>query len=68
VHALDTELRARDLRSRVHIEVDGGLNEVNVHEAAKQGANAIVAGSSIFGSKDPAATIQHMRTAVNAHF
>lgn len=43
------------------IEVDGGINEQNVGDAVKAGAEAIVAGSAIFGSPDPKATILRMR-------
>ena len=43
------------------IEIDGGITESNVSEAKKAGAEAIVAGSAIFGSNDPARTIANMR-------
>ena len=47
------------------IEVDGGLSEKTVDQAAEAGANVIVAGSAVFGSQDPAAVIQALRTAVD---
>lgn len=43
------------------IEVDGGITEQNVSAVKKAGAEAIVAGSAIFGSPDPKATISRMR-------
>lgn len=43
------------------IEVDGGITEQNVSAAKEAGAEAIVAGSAVFGSPDPAATIAKMR-------
>jgi ribulose-phosphate 3-epimerase len=45
----------------IHLEVDGGVKVENAAEVARAGANAIVAGSAIFGSKDYAATIAAMR-------
>jgi ribulose-phosphate 3-epimerase len=46
------------------IEVDGGLSEKTVDQAAEAGANVIVAGSAIFGAKDPAEVIRTLREAV----
>ncbi|MBN2452837.1 MAG: ribulose-phosphate 3-epimerase [Candidatus Omnitrophica bacterium] len=43
------------------IQVDGGLNDSTVAEAVKAGANVIVAGSSVFGTKDYARAIQQLR-------
>lgn len=52
-----------DLRKifRKDIEVDGGINEVNAAEAVKQGANILVAGTSVFGSADYAQAIKKLR-------
>lgn len=46
------------------IEVDGGLSEKTVDQAADAGANVIVAGSAVFGAKDPADVIRKLREAV----
>jgi len=46
------------------IEVDGGLSEKTVDQAAEAGANVIVAGSAVFGAKDPAEVIRKLREAV----
>jgi ribulose-phosphate 3-epimerase len=43
------------------IEVDGGQNAENAGLAVAAGANAIVAGSAIFGAKDYAAAIARIR-------
>lgn len=43
------------------IEVDGGQNDQNAGLAVEAGANAIVAGSAIFGSHDYAAAIAGIR-------
>jgi ribulose-phosphate 3-epimerase len=45
------------------IEVDGGQNCESAGQAIEAGANAIVAGSAIFGSPDYAAAIAAIRTA-----
>ena len=45
------------------IEVDGGQNCENAGQAIEAGANAIVAGSAIFGSPDYAAAIAAIRMA-----
>ena len=46
------------------IEVDGGLSENTIDQAAEAGANVIVAGSAVFGAKDPGAVIKNLREAV----
>ncbi len=43
------------------LEVDGGVGEKNLRAIAGAGASVLVMGSSIFGSADPAATIERMR-------
>lgn len=45
----------------VEIEVDGGVGEKNAPKLVGSGANILVAGSAIFGSADPAATVAAMR-------
>lgn len=50
----------------LYIEVDGGLGEGTIDQAAEAGANVIVAGSAVFGAKDPAAVVQALRKAVDA--
>lgn len=43
------------------IQVDGGINEKNAGLTVESGANVLVAGSAIFGSADPKATIASLR-------
>jgi ribulose-phosphate 3-epimerase len=50
-------------RSSAHLEVDGGVNLSNVASVVQAGANVLVAGSAIFGSKNIPETIRQMRTA-----
>jgi len=45
----------------VLIEVDGGINESTIAEVAAAGADVLVAGSAIFGSKDYRKTIERLR-------
>ncbi|THZ82299.1 ribulose-phosphate 3-epimerase [Aureobasidium pullulans] len=48
----------------LNIEVDGGLSEKTIDVAADAGANVIVAGSAVFGAKDPSEVIAKLREAV----
>jgi ribulose-phosphate 3-epimerase len=48
----------------LNIEVDGGLAEGTIDLAADAGANVIVAGSAVFGAKDPGHVIAKLREAV----
>ncbi len=45
----------------VEIEVDGGVTVDNVADVTAAGANVIVSGSGVYGTKDVAATIAEMR-------
>ena len=59
--------KVRALREKypsLNIEVDGGLSESTVDQAAEAGANVIVAGSAVFGAKDPADVISKLRGAI----
>ncbi|RKP26984.1 Ribulose-phosphate 3-epimerase-like protein [Syncephalis pseudoplumigaleata] len=58
------------LRARypsLDIQVDGGLDLETIEQAARAGANVIVAGSSIFGADDPKHVIDGLRQCVLAH-
>lgn len=57
------ELRAS--WAHLDIQVDGGIGPSNIAQVADAGANVIVAGSSIFGSNDPASVIKLMRETVD---
>lgn len=54
----------RDRYPELNIEVDGGLGPATIDQAAEAGANVIVAGSAVFGAKDPAEVIRALRDAV----
>jgi len=43
------------------IQVDGGVNDMNVAEVIEKGANIIVAGTSVFGKKDYAEAIRKLK-------
>lgn len=60
------EARARIKASgrAIHLAIDGGVKVDNAAEIARAGADAFVAGSAIFGSKDYAATIRSMRAQI----
>ena len=45
----------------IDLEVDGGIKASNVEDIKEAGANIIVAGSAIFGSKDYKKTIKQLR-------
>jgi ribulose-phosphate 3-epimerase len=47
----------------VAIQVDGGITEETILRAAEAGANVFVAGSAVYGDKDPAAAIDRLRAA-----
>ena len=46
---------------RKDIEVDGGINELSAKDVIAKGANVIVAGTSVFGTKDYASAIKILR-------
>ncbi|MEN9441488.1 MAG: hypothetical protein RLZ33_1565 [Bacteroidota bacterium] len=48
--------------SRALVEVDGGVNLETGLELVKAGADVLVAGSFVFNSKDPAATIEALKS------
>jgi ribulose-phosphate 3-epimerase len=54
----------RDLRERhdykFRIEVDGGIGPENISEVVRAGAQILVAGTSVFGSSDPAGAVHAM--------
>ncbi|MCU1506390.1 MAG: rpe [Microbacteriaceae bacterium] len=65
LRALRTATRAAGLD--IWLQVDGGINEQTIVTAAEAGANTFVAGSSVFNAPDPAAQIELLRAAAEAH-
>jgi len=53
--------RARSLNSRIDIEVDGGINPGTARISIENGANVLVAGTSIFHATDYAKAIRELR-------
>jgi len=49
----------------LNVEVDGDLGPSTIEQAADAGANVIVAGSAVFGAKDPAEVISLLRETCN---
>ena len=47
----------------IDIEVDGGASPSTVRQICEAGANAVVAGSAVFGQPDRAAAIRAIRRA-----
>ncbi len=66
--ALDKLRRLRALLqlhgSSAQIEIDGGITAENAAAVVEAGAEILVAGSAIFGTKDPAQAVQQMLRAV----
>lgn len=47
---------------KVKIEVDGGITEENAKDVVNAGADVLVAGSTVFKSKDPKKTIEFLKS------
>lgn len=65
LRALVDEARRRG--SAVWFQVDGGISESTIAQAAQAGADTFVAGSAVFGADDPDAAIAHLRTLATRH-
>lgn len=61
VDQLQKVRRARSARSTIYIEVDGGINGETARMSVENGANVLVAGTSIFHAKDYAKAIRELR-------
>jgi ribulose-phosphate 3-epimerase len=59
-----SEWRAR-YNGKFRIEVDGGVDLENIAELAKAGANTFVAGTSVFHTSDPSASVRQLRQLAN---
>ena len=58
---------ARRRGSSVWLQVDGGIGESTILQAAEAGADTFVAGSAVFGAADPANAIAGMRASARDH-
>ena len=52
-------------KSNCQIEIDGGVTDRNANTLVDAGANVLVAGSFVFKSKHPTATIAHLKAMIN---
>ena len=43
------------------VEIDGGINEDTIEEAALAGVDCFVAGSAVYSAQDPAAAVESLR-------
>ncbi len=55
------EQMRRERRLGFAIEIDGGVSRENVAEIVQSGCDWLVAGSAVFHSADPAATVKEMQ-------
>jgi ribulose-phosphate 3-epimerase len=46
----------------VLVEIDGGINEDTIVEAAEAGVDCFVAGSAVYSADDPAAAVRSLRS------
>ncbi|BFT73165.1 MULTISPECIES: ribulose-phosphate 3-epimerase [Paenibacillus] len=60
IRALRDQANAKGL-SGLHIEVDGGINEVTARQVVEAGADVLVAGNAVFGQSDRADAIRRIR-------
>ena len=55
------DLKRRELGVQFAIEIDGGVSSENIGDVIRAGCDWVVAGSSIFDSADPGATVTRMQ-------
>ena len=58
---------ARRRGAAVWLQVDGGIGESTIAQAAEAGADTFVAGSAVFGADDPDAAIAGLRASAARH-
>jgi ribulose-phosphate 3-epimerase len=64
--SLDKLRRLRALvGEKALIEVDGGVGPKNIRDCAEAGASVFVAGSSVFGTEDPAGAVRELAAAIS---
>jgi ribulose-phosphate 3-epimerase len=51
-------------RYSILIEVDGGVDNANAYNLVEAGVNVLVAGNSVFSSKDPVRTISRLKNLI----
>lgn len=60
VSALRAAIKAKNCDS--YIQLDGGVGSSNISQAADAGADSLVAGSAVFGAKDPGAAFRELES------
>ncbi|WP_306362364.1 ribulose-phosphate 3-epimerase [Nocardia sp. CC227C] len=69
-HVLEKARVVRDLvdagELRLVVEIDGGINMDTIEQAAEAGVDCFVAGSAVYGTADPAETVEKLRQRVVA--
>src|SRR5262249_43474639 len=69
-HLLGKVSQARQHRKSGHlqlrIEVDGGIDENTIVEAAQAGADVFVAGTAVYGADDPGKAVEALREQARA--
>ncbi|NEW05468.1 ribulose-phosphate 3-epimerase [Paenibacillus sp. SYP-B3998] len=60
IRALREQANAKGLHG-LHIEVDGGINEVTARQVVEAGADVLVAGNAVFGQPDRGKAIERIR-------
>jgi len=55
----------KDKNLNVRIEIDGGVTDENLEKLKQHGADTFVAGSHVFGAKNPIKTIEKLYTIAN---
>lgn len=61
----DLKALIREKKSKTLIEIDGGVNADNAKALVEAGADVLVAGSFVFNSQDPLATISQIANIAN---
>jgi ribulose-phosphate 3-epimerase len=61
---LDEASRRFPDRTKIEIEVDGGVDQSNARFISERGATVLVAGNAVFGQKDPNAALKELKKLV----
>ncbi|KAA8968186.1 ribulose-phosphate 3-epimerase [Mycobacterium sp.] len=59
VRAIRTKIDSGDLT--ILVEIDGGINADTIEAAAEAGVDCFVAGSAVYGARDPAGAVEELR-------
>jgi ribulose-phosphate 3-epimerase len=62
---LDKVRLAKRHELTVLVEIDGGINQDTIEQAAEAGVDCFVAGSAVYGADDPAGAVEALRAQAN---